>query len=249
MAGHSHWAGIRRKKERMDAQRGKVFSRMAKLITSAARQGGGDPAGNLRLAFAIEQAKAVNMPKDSIERAIRKGTGELAGGGRLEEVTYEGYGPGGVAILIEALTDNRNRTSAEMRHLLEQAGGSLGGSGCVAWMFEKKGLLIIEGSAVDEDTLTEIALEAGAEDLEKVGDAYQITCAPQDFAAVRDALAARNVPLGSAEIANLPKADQAVDAATGRRIIALLERLEDHDDVQNVTANVALPQEILAEAE
>ena len=249
MSGHSHWAGIKRKKERVDAKRGQVFSRMAKLVTTAARLGGGDPSGNIRLAFAIEQARAVNMPKESIERAIKKGTGQLGAGQRPEDVVYEGYGPGGVAILIEACTDNRNRTSAEMRHILEKAGGSLGGSGSVAWMFEKKGLFIIERGKAAEDRITEVAVEHGAEDLETVGDTYQVTCAPQDFAAVRNALQAAGIPLDSAEITYIPKTTQKVDTATGERIVQLLERLEEHDDVQNVTANVELPEEMLAHAQ
>ena len=247
MSGHSHWAGIKRKKGLVDAKRGKVFSRAAKLIATAARQGGGDPGMNMRLAFAIDQAKAVNMPKDNIERAIQKGTGALAGAGQYQEIVYEGYGPGGVAIMVDAGTDNKNRTGGDVRHILEKAGGSLGASNCVAWMFERKGLFIVDTSTIDEDELTMIALDAGAEDLETVGDTYQITCAPTDFAAVRDALKEGGVALDGAELANIPTTSQAVNAAVGRRIINLLENLEDHDDVQSVTANVELPEELLNE--
>lgn len=246
MAGHSHWAGIKRKKEAEDAKRGKIFSRLAKLITTAARLGGGDPTTNTRLSFAIEQARQANMPKDNIERAIKKGTGEL-GKDQILELTYECYGPGGVAILVEAVTDNRNRTGSEIRNIVESAGGSLGGSNSVNYMFDKKGLIMVDAANVDEDQLTEIALEGGAEDLELVGDAYQITCAPEDFSSVREALKDAGIQEDSAEFTNIPNTSVPVDESTGRKIIALLEKLEEHDDVEGVSPNVELPEALLTE--
>jgi YebC/PmpR family DNA-binding regulatory protein len=247
MSGHSHWAGIRRKKEIVDAKKGRLFSKLTKIITTAARQGGGDPNANTKLGFAIEQARAANMPKDNIERAIRKGTGELEGAGQIFEPLYEGYGPGGVAILAEAITDNRNRTGSEIRYILESFGGSLGASGCVSWMFEKKGLFIVEKNQAQEDQLTEIALEGGGEDLDLVGDAYQITCQPQDFSAVKKALLDHGIPIASAQVASIPKTTCAVDEQAGRKVIALLEKLEDHDDVQSVHSNVEFSERLLAE--
>ena len=247
MSGHSHWATVKRKKDVVDAKKGRVFSKIAKVITNAARQGGGDPASNAKLAYAIEQARAVNMPKDNIERAIKKGTGELEGAAQLVEQVYEAYGPGGVAILIDTITDNNNRTASEIRNLLENAGGSIGGTGSVNWMFDKKGLILVEKNQADEDTLTEIALDSGAEDLALVGDAYQITSDPHDFSAVRKALEAHKIPIASAQLASIPKTTCAVDEHTGRRVISLLEKLEDHDDVQAVHSNAEFSEQLLAE--
>jgi YebC/PmpR family DNA-binding regulatory protein len=247
MSGHSHWATVKRKKDVVDAKKGRTFSKIAVSITSAARMGGGDPAANARLALAMEQARAVNMPKDNIERAIKKGTGEAGGEGQLVELTYEAYGPGGVAILIDAITDNKNRTSSELRNLLENAGGSIGGSGSVNWMFDKKGLIIVEKSQAEEDALTEIALEGGAEDLAVVGDSYQITCEPHDFRALRKALEAHKIPIASSQLASIPKTTCTVDEHTGRKVVGLLERLEDHDDVQAVHSNAEFSEQLLAE--
>ncbi len=247
MSGHSHWATVRRKKDVVDAKKGRVFSKIARVITNAARLGGGDPASNAKLAYAIEQGRAVNMPKDNIERAVKKGTGEGEGAAQLVELTYEAYGPGGVAILVDAITDNKNRTSSEIRNLLETAGGSMGGAGTVGWMFEKKGLIVVEKNKAEEDALTEIALEGGAEDLVLVGDAYQITTEPHDFAAVKKALESHKVPIASLQLASIPKNTCAVDEHMGRRVIALLEKLEDHDDVQAVHSNAEFSEQLLAE--
>jgi len=248
MSGHSHWASIRRKKEIVDSKKGKVFSKYAKQITSAARQGGADPDSNAKLTFAIEQARAVNMPKDNIERAIKKGGGAAGEQGQISEVAYEAYGPGGVAIIVEAITDNRNRTSADIRNMIESSGGTLGASGCVSWMFEKRGLFIVEKGQIEEDKLTQIALDGGAEDLELVGDTYQITCQPQDFATVRKALLDQKVTVASSQIANIPKSTCPVSESVGRRVIALLEKLEEHEDVQAVHSNVELSEQLLTEA-
>jgi len=246
MSGHSHWASIRHKKAAMDSKRGRLFSKIARRITLAAREGGGDPATNLKLEYAIAEAKAASMPKETIERAIKKGTGELAGE-QLYALTYEGYAPGGVAVLIEAVTDNKNRTAAEIRHLMERHGASLAGTGSVAWIFEKKGLFMVEADKADEDSLLALALESGAEDMQRSGNAFQITCAPADFAAVKRALTERGIPLASAQITYMPQTTVAVDAATGRKVLELLEALDEHDDVQNVYANFELPEAMLAE--
>ncbi|MFW6158908.1 MAG: YebC/PmpR family DNA-binding transcriptional regulator, partial [Planctomycetota bacterium] len=202
MSGHSHWATIRRKKSAADAKKGRMFSKCAKLIMSAARTGGADPDTNLTLRYAIEDARAINMPKENIERAILKGTGELEGV-ELETVVYEGYGPGGCALMVETVTDNRNRTAPEIRHIFEEHGASLGGPGSVAWMFEKKGVLSVARDAVDEETLMEVVLDAGADDMEALEDVYEITCDPTSFSDVKDALNEQGIPTQTAEIANI----------------------------------------------
>jgi len=246
MSGHSHWATIRRKKGAIDAKKGKMFSKCAKLIMSTARTGGGDPDMNTSLRYAIEDARAVNMPKDKIDRAILKGTGELEGAS-LDDVVYEGYGPAGVALMVEALTDNRNRTAAEIRHMFEGAGGSLGGPGAVAWMFEKKGVISVKLDAAEEDKLLDIILDAGAEDLTKLEDVYEITCDPAAFSGVRQALTGSGVTPETAEMTNVASQNVTPSLDDARKILKLMEALEDHDDVANVSANFEIPAELVAE--
>lgn len=242
MAGHSHWAGIKHKKGIADKKKGKVFSKWAKQIMAAARKGGGDPSMNLQLKYAIEKARASNMPKDKIERAIRKGTGELEGG-ELSELLYEGYGPGGVAILAEILTDNRNRTFAAVKKIFEKRGGNLGSTGCVAWIFDSRGFLTVEEDAVPEDRMMEMAIESGADDMERDSGLYQITTDPQVFEKVKQYMEENGVTLKGAEITRIPKSYVPLDARTGEKVLALLEELEDHEDVQNVHANFDIPDE------
>ena len=246
MAGHSHWAGIKHKKALVDAKRGKLWSKLAKAIIVAARTGGGDPEMNLRLRYAIDDAKAVSMPKDNIQRAIKKGTGELDGG-NLDEVIYEGYAAGGVAVLCEALTDNRNRTAPEVRKIFELCDGKLGGAGCVAWMFESKGLFLVPAAQADEDTLMELALEAGADDVKLDGGNFEITCDPTAYQDVVDTLAKAGVKSEVSQITRVPKNTVDLDAPTAPKVLRLLERLDDHDDVQNVSANFNIPDEVMAE--
>lgn len=246
MAGHSHWAGIKHKKAANDAKRGKVWSKIARMIIMAAKAGGGDPDQNLTLRYAIDKAKGANMPKDTIEKAIKKGTGEL-GAVNYEEVLYEGYGPCGVAIMVDGLTDNRNRTAPEIRKIFEKRGGSLGASGCVGWMFRKKGLITVLASAIDEDALMEIALGAGAEDFENTGDLFEITCDPDTYDDLKAALEDKKIPLDSAELSMVPETTVAVtDVEAAKRILNLMDDFEDHDDVQEVYANFDIPDEILA---
>ena len=240
MSGHSHWATIKRKKGSVDAKKGQVFSKCAKLIMSAARTGGGDPDMNLSLRYAIDDARAVNMPKDKIDRAVLKGTGEL-GGADLQDVVYEGYGPAGVALMVEALTDNRNR------HTFEGAGGSLGGPGAVAWMFEKKGVISVRFDAAEEDKLLDVILEAGAEDLTQLEDVYEITCDPSAFSGVRQALTDNGVTPETAEMANVASQNVTPSLDDARKILKLMEALEDHDDVSNVSASFEIPAELVAE--
>jgi len=247
VAGHSHWANIARKKAVVDAKRGKLWSKLAKAIIVAAKHGGGDPDANLRLRYAIDAAKAVSMPKDNIQRAIRTGTGELKGGD-LEESLYEGYGAGGVAVLCEILTDNKNRTAPEIRKIFELCGGKLGGTGCVAYLFERKGLVRLPQAACDEDRLMEVALEAGADDVKLGGDRWEVTCEPSVMAAVVDALATAGLTVESNEIVRIPTNTVDVDDVdTARRVLDLVERLDDHDDVQSVSANFSIPDEALAQ--
>ena len=246
MAGHSHWANISRKKSLVDAKRGKVWSKLSKAIIVAARMGGGDADANLRLRYAIDAARAVSMPKDNISRAIKRGTGELEGG-NLEEALYEGYGPGGVAVLCEILTDNRNRTASEVRKVFELAGGKLGASGCVAWMFERKGMFLVPAAQLDEDALVELALEAGADDVKRSTDGFEVTCDPAVFQQVADALARRGLKPESSQISRIPTSTVDLDAETGRNVLKLMERLDDHDDVQSVSANFNIPDEAMAE--
>jgi YebC/PmpR family DNA-binding regulatory protein len=249
MSGHSKWATIKRKKGALDAKRGKTFTKWIKEITVAARNGGGDPAGNPRLRTAILGAKGVNMPADNIERAIKKGTGELEGT-TYEEVTYEGYGPGGIAILMESLTDNRNRTTGELRHMLTKNGGRMAEAGSVQWMFHSKGILAVPRSAVDEDTLITLVLDAGAEDVDTNDpETYEITTSPQQFEAVRAALTQKGIATASAEIAKVPQNVISLSEKDAEAALKLMEVLEDHDDVQKVSSNLELSSDLLAKLE
>ena len=245
MAGHSHWANISRKKALIDNKRGKVWSKLSKAIIVAAKSGGGDPDANLKLRYAIDAAKAISMPKDNIQRAIKRGTGELDGGD-LAEVLYEGYGAGGVAVLCEILTDNRNRTAGEVRKVFELADGRLGESGCVAWMFDRKGLFEIPAGKIDEESLMELALEAGADDVKRSGESYEITCDPTVFQNVSEVLAQRKLSAEVSEITRIPKNTVDLDAETAKKVLALMERLDDHDDVQSVSSNFNIPQGAMA---
>jgi YebC/PmpR family DNA-binding regulatory protein len=245
MAGHSHWAKIKRAKATTDARRGRQWSKLARRIIVAARAGGGNPDENLQLRYAIDDAKAENVPKDTIANAIKKGTGEL-GGEDYEEVTYEGYGPGGVAIMVSCLTDNRNRTAPEMRKLFERAGGQLGASNCVAWMFAQKGVFVIPADKVDEDKLFELCLEAGADDVKREGDAFEVTCEVGSFSAVKRALEEAGVETLSAEIAMVPNNTVAVGEDKAAQVLKLMESLEEHEDVQNVYANFDIPDDVAA---
>ncbi|MBW1841084.1 MAG: YebC/PmpR family DNA-binding transcriptional regulator [Deltaproteobacteria bacterium] len=244
MSGHSKWSTIKHKKGATDAKRGKIFSKLIKEITVAARTAGGDPAMNPRLRTAVQTAKSENMPKDNIERAIKKGTGELEGV-EYEESIYEGYGPGGAAILIESLTDNKNRAVADIRHILTKTGGNLGSAGCVSYMFDKKGYLVIEKAAADEDVVMETALDAGAEDMREDGDNYEIITDPQDFEAVKAAVDEASIPCIGAEITMLPQTTANLQGKEAEQMIRLVESLEDCDDVQKVYTNADIPEEIL----
>ncbi len=249
MSGHSHWAGIKHKKAANDAKRGKVWSKVARMIIVAAKNGGPDPSANLTLRYAIEKAKSANMPKDTIEKAIKKGSGELESVS-FEDVLYEGYAPGGVAIMVEALTDNRNRTSPEVKKIFERKGGSLGATGCVNWMFEKKGLITIAASAVDETQLMEIALNAGADDMQNIGELFELTCDTAAFEQLKKALDDSNIPTQVAEISMIPQNTIPInDKEMARKILALMDDFEDHDDVQNVYANFDIPDNIINELE
>jgi len=237
MAGHSKWKQIKRKKADLDSKRGKSFTKIVKEIAVAAKMGGADPDGNPRLRTAIEKAKEVNMPADNVKRAIQKGAGELPGA-VYEDILYEGYGPAGVAILIETLTDNKVRTVSEVRYILSKNGGNLGESGCVGWMFEKKGTIFVERSAADEDTLMTIVLEAGAEDMKSdPDDDYEIVTAPEMFETVKAALTANKIAIASSEITMMPKNTVPVEGAAAAQVLRLMDALEDNDDVQNVYAN------------
>ncbi len=247
MSGHSKWSTIKRKKGANDAKRGKIFTKLIKEITIAARMGGGDPAGNPRLRSAITAAKAENMPKDNIARAIKKGTGDLDGAA-YEEILYEGYGPGGVAVLVETMTDNKNRTVADVRHFFAKSGGNLGESGCVAWMFDKKGTILIDKESVDEEELMDIAIEAGAEDVVEEEATFQVLTAPEDFSEVVEILEKNNIRFLEAAIAMVPKTTVDVtEEKTARSLLKLLENLEDHDDVQKVHANFDIPDSLMEE--
>ncbi len=248
MAGHSHWAGIKHKKALIDNRRGKLWSKLSKAIIIAAKAGGGDPATNLRLRYAINDAKAVSVPKDNIERAIKKGTGDLEGT-NFEEVLYEGYGPGGVAVLCEILTDNRNRTAGEIRKIFEIAGGKLGATGCVAWMFDRKGVLEIPAAQTDEESLMELALESGADDVRRAGESFEVLCDPDMFTNVCDAVDAAGLTTEVRHITRIPKDTVDLDALAARAVLKLMDSLDEHDDVQNVAANFNIPDEAMAAIE
>ena len=245
MAGHSKWANIRHRKGRQDAKRSKIWSKCSRAIIVAAKAGGGDPAMNLNLRYAIDEAKAQNMPKDTIAKAIEKGTGG-GDGSDYEEILYEGYGPNGVALMVEILTDNRNRTASELRKVFEKGGGNLGASGCVAFIFEKKGEIYIEKDKADEDRVMEIALEAGAEDIEDEGEAWRIVTDPSAFIAVKEAIAAAGIELASASLGMIANNTVECTGKGAQKVLNLIEAFEDHDDVQKVHANFDIPDEEMA---
>jgi YebC/PmpR family DNA-binding regulatory protein len=236
MSGHSKWHTINHKKAAADAKRGRVFTKIIKEITVAARVGGGDPNGNPRLRTVLAAAKAANMPKDNIDKAVKKGTGELPGVS-YEELSYEGYGPGGVAVFVNALTDNRNRTLPEIRHLFSKFGGNLGESNCVSWMFEKKGYLVVPKAKASEDLLLEVVLEAGGEDVRDDGASWEILSPPERLEQVREAIAGKGIEITSAEISMIPKNTVKLEGKKAQQLLAMMEGLEEHDDVQNVWAN------------
>ncbi len=244
MSGHSKWSTIRHKKGATDARRGKIFSKLIKEITVAARLGGGDPAANPRLRTAIQAAKNENMPKDNIDRAIKKGIGELDGV-NYEESVYEGYGPGGAAIFIESLTDNKNRAVADIRHILSKAGGKLGENGCVAWMFDKKGYIVVENDSADEDALMEASIDAGAEDVREDDNNYEIITDPKDFESVKAAIDKESIPYIAAEITMLPQSTVNLKGKDAKQMLQLMETLEDCDDVQKVYTNADIPEELV----
>jgi len=250
MAGHSHWAGIKHKKALVDAKRGKLWSKLAKAIIIAAKLGGPDPSSNIRLRAAIDEAKAVSLPKDNIQRAIRRGSGE-GDTEQLDELVYEGYGPGGVAVLAEAVTDNRNRTAPEIKKIFEVCGGKLGTSGCVAWNFERKGLFVIpKAGNLTEDTVMEIVLEAGADDVAETDDGFTIICLPDQYEAVSDALQKAGIEPEESQLSLMPKDRAAIqDAETATKVLKLMEMLDDHDDVQRVSSNFDIPDEVMQQLE
>ncbi len=247
MAGHSKWANIRHKKAAQDAKRGKIFTKLAREITVAAREGGGDPEKNPRLRAAIEKARKFNMPKENIERAIKRGTGEIAGES-YEEVTYEGYGPGGVAIIVKCLTDNRNRTAAEVRHAFSKHGGNLGTSGCVSWMFERKGVISIPAENYDEDTVMMAAIEAGAEDVVREDNKFIVYTNPSDLESVKEGIISSGIEIEEAKLDLIPNTTTRVEGETALKVLKLLETLEDLDDVQEVYSNFDMPEEVMNNA-
>jgi YebC/PmpR family DNA-binding regulatory protein len=246
MSGHSKWSTIKHKKAVTDARRGKLFTRLLREITVSARLGGGDPKANPRLRAAVADARSSSVPNDTIDRAIKKGTGELEGES-YEEVTYEGYGPGGVAVLVEGVTDNRNRTASEVRHLFARNGGSLGENGCVSWMFTRRGYFAIDRESMDEERFMDLALELGAQDVAIEEDRYEIYTSMEDFAAVQDELERREVPVAAKELAMIPQSTVEVPPDRAAQVIRLLEALEDQDDVQKVWANFDIDEKVLSE--
>ncbi|MDE0735537.1 MAG: YebC/PmpR family DNA-binding transcriptional regulator [Pirellulaceae bacterium] len=246
MAGHSHWAGIKHKKSLIDSKRGKLWSKLSKAIIVAAKMGGGDIETNIRLRTAIADAKAVSMPKDNIARAVKKGTGELAGG-EVDEILYEGYGPGGVAVMCDIMTDNRNRTAPEIRKLFEVNSGKLGSSNCVAWMFERKGLFVINASNIDEETLMELAMESGADDLRHENESFEVTCEVEAYSQLSEALEQAEIPVETKQVTRIPTNVVEVTGNDARKVLKLLDALDEHDDVQNVSANLNIPDDMMAE--
>jgi len=247
MSGHSKWASIKHKKGAIDAKRGKVFTKLIKELTVAARIGGGDPNGNARLRSAMAAAKAENMPKDNIERAIKKGTGELEGV-NYEEVSYEAYGPGGVAVLISCLTDNKNRTVADLKHIFDRHGGALGEPGSVSWIFVKKGLIVFDQEKADEEKIMEIALDAGAEDVRQSGSQFEVVMDPSDFEAVKKAFDDAKIPYSLSEITMIPQNTVRLEGKKAEQVLNLIEALEDNDDINNVYANFDIPDEVIEAA-
>src|SRR5919106_3986773 len=246
MSGHSKWSSIKHKKGAADAKRGKLFSKLSRAIIVAAKEGGGDPAGNLALQNAVEKARSYSMPKENIERAIAKGTGEGADAAAFESIVYEGYGPSGVAILVEALTDNRNRTASEVRHIFSKHDGNLSTSGAVAWLFERRGVVLAGADGVDEDELTLAAAEGGADDVSPEGSSFQVLCAPDALGAVRAAIEAAGIAIESAEVTMLPKTTVEVEEeSSAKKILRLMDALEENDDVQDVFSNFDIPERVL----
>jgi len=246
MSGHSHWATIKHKKGAADAKRGRLWSKIARMIIVAAKNGGGDPSSNLVLRYAIDKARAANMPKDTIDKAIKRGTGEIEGAA-FESMQYEGYGTNGIAIVVEVLTDNRNRTGPEIKRIFEKHGGSLGTPGCVSWMFHKKGLITVLTSSIGEDDLMELALGAGAEDMQNTGEVYEITCDPSGYEQLKKALEEKGIPMQSADISMVPTTMVPITSPdVARKVINLMEAFDDHDDVQNAYANFDIPEEVMA---
>jgi YebC/PmpR family DNA-binding regulatory protein len=246
VSGHSKWSSIKHKKGAADAKRGKLFSKLSRAIIVAAKDGGGDPAGNLALQNAIEKARSYSMPKDNIERASATGAGDGADGASCETVVYEGYGPEGVAVLVEALTDNRNRTASDVRHLFTKHGGNLGATGAVAWQFERRGIVLVDAKGVDEDELVLAAAEAGADDVDRDGSTFQVSAAPESLSTVRSSLEAAGFQVESAELSMVPKTTVAIgDETVAKKVVRLVEGLEDNDDVQDVYANFDIPEAIL----
>jgi len=246
MGGHSHWAGIKHKKAIADAKKGKVYTRLIREIAIAAREGGGDVSGNPRLRKAMEDARAANMPSDNVDRAVLRGLGKLPGSA-IEEVTFEGYGPGGVAVMLEATTDNKNRTTAEIRKIFSAHGGNLGETGCVSWVFQQKGLIEVEKSKAPEDKVFELAIEAGADDVRTdEADIYTVVTVPSEFEKVKKALTSASIALASASVTLLPSTEVNLEGENASKILSLMEALEEHDDVKNVYANYNVPDEVLA---
>jgi YebC/PmpR family DNA-binding regulatory protein len=246
VSGHSKWSTIKHKKGAADAKRGKLFSKLSRAIMVAAKEGGADPGSNLALQNAIEKARSYSMPKDNIERAIAKGAGEGADGSTFETVVYEGYGPEGVAVIVEALTDNRNRTASDVRHLFSKHGGNLGATGAVAWQFERRGVVLVAGDGIDEDELVLAAADAGADDVERDGDTFVVSSTPEELTAVREALEAAGFALVSVGLSMVPKTTVAIaEESTAKQVVRLVEGLEDNDDVQDVYANFDIPEAVL----
>jgi len=248
MSGHSKWASIKHRKAKVDAQRGKVFSRLNREVLVAAKIGGGNPDANPRLRQAIQSAREASMPSANIERAIKKGTGELPGV-TYEECVYEGYGPGGVAILVEVMTDNKNRSTSELRKVFSKYGGNLGQTGCVAWLFEKKGLILVEKEKVLEDKLMDIIIESGGEDLKSEGDTHEVTTSVGNFSKVKNAISSQGIPITLAKLTMLPKNNVQIEGHSAESLLKLMDELEAHDDVQNTYANFDMPEEIINTAE
>jgi YebC/PmpR family DNA-binding regulatory protein len=246
MSGHSKWSSIKHKKGAADAKRGKLFSKLSRALIVAAREGGGDPAANLALANAIEKARSYSMPKDTIERAIARGSGADSDADSFEQVTYEGYGPNGVAVIVEALTDNRNRTAADVRAAFTKHDGNLGGSGSVAWLFERRGLILVDADGVDEDDLTLAAAEGGAEDVERDGSSFRVTSAPENLTSVRETIEAAGLTVDSSELTLVPKTTVSLeDESAAKKTLRLIDALEENDDVQEVYANFDIPERVM----
>ncbi|MCP4589995.1 MAG: YebC/PmpR family DNA-binding transcriptional regulator [bacterium] len=246
MSGHSKWSTIKHKKAATDAKRGKAWSKMSRDITVAAKAGGGDPDANPRLRLSIDKARGANMPKDNIEKAIKKGTGEVEGVS-YEEIVYEGYAPSGVAVMVHALTDNRARTAPEIKKLFERKNGNLGATNCVAWMFHQKGVIVVNREGADEDRLMEIAVESGADDVTTSEQIYEVTCAPAAFEAVRDAIRQAEIAIHSSDLSMVAENNIALDLDSARKVLGLVEALEDHDDVQSVYSNFDIPDDVIAQ--